>query len=370
MLESQVSFPHAAVPRRWSIGQASYAKVNSSNNSIMAPYIDSDLRVPEVSQTRRGRRRLCVAVSVVLLVLLVASVTVVGTAVGVSRSRKNAGAVGLKKGNATLASSLAPAPAPAPQSYYNALAPIPGTVDNLVLDQLCSSTMYPQLCSEIFHAIPGAQKGDLQQWTVMVMQMSEQAVNESVSLALQMSHLRENHGSVALEQCIEVLMDSLDQINSSMYLVADMELHPSPATESDVQTYMSAAMTDIDTCQQGVSDVGGWSGSAELCGPRADHINQLLSISLTFVNVLGNSEFGSGHNRRLLTVLLPLHSERHREATSNTQAVSRGSTFGGRRGLHSGNSNLGLHNRNELSTYQSPQLQTWTNPMEATAWKL
>jgi hypothetical protein len=183
----------------------------------------------------------------------------------------------------------------------------------------------------------------------MVMQMSEQAVNESVSLALQMSHLRENHGSVALEQCIEVLMDSLDQINSSMYLVVDMELHPSPATESDVQTYMSAAMTDIDTCQQGVSDVGGWSGSAELCGSRADHINQLLSISLTFVNVLGNSEFGSGHNRRLLTVLLPPQSELHREAASNTRAVSRRSTFGGRRGLHSWNSTLGLHDLNELS---------------------
>lgn len=156
---------------------------------------------------------------------------------------------------------------------------------------------YPTLCTSLFASNPHAQKVDIQQWAIIAMQSAESAVNESYSLIVNME--KGNSGNSAYMTCQQVMADSLDQVNTSMYLVADMDPSSPGTTLADVQTYMSAAMTDQDTCQQGISEVGGWPGSDSISGARADHVNSLLSISLTFVNALQTS---GNHHRRLLVL--------------------------------------------------------------------
>lgn len=136
----------------------------------------------------------------------------------------------------------------------------------------------------------------------MTMEAANTAVNESYTLTKSMQ--KANYGNDALIQCLEVFADSLDQLNTSMYLVADMNLHAPGTTGVDVQTFMSAAMTDQDTCLQGISEVGGWPGSDLISGARADHVNALLSISLSFVDALTKSLIDPNHHRRLLEIEL------------------------------------------------------------------
>jgi pectinesterase inhibitor-like protein len=121
-------------------------------------------------------------------------------------------------------------------------------------------------------------------------------VNESLTLALQMQSRQD--GNMALEQCIDLERDSLDRLNATMFLVAEMNLRSPEKT--DALTYMSAVMTNEDTCQDGINEVGGWQGSDKLTGAIHHQIAELLDISLSFTNSLATSELDAGHHRRLL----------------------------------------------------------------------
>jgi hypothetical protein len=63
-------------------------------------------------------------------------------------------------------------------------------------------------------------------------------VNESLTLALQMQSRQD--GNMALEQCIDLERDSLDRLNATMFLVAEMNLRSPEKT--DALTYMSAVI--------------------------------------------------------------------------------------------------------------------------------
>ncbi|CAK9230077.1 unnamed protein product [Sphagnum troendelagicum] len=169
----------------------------------------------------------------------------------------------------------------------------------LSLEDFCDVTAYPDTCYKTFAAIPNAEKGDLQQWTILAINASAQAVNESLTLALQMQSRQD--GNMALEQCIDLERDSLDRLNATMFLVAEMNLRSPEKT--DALTYMSAVMTNEDTCQDGINEVGGWQGSDKLTGAIHHQIAELLDISLSFTNSLATSELDADHHRRLLQIL-------------------------------------------------------------------
>ncbi len=63
-------------------------------------------------------------------------------------------------------------------------------------------------------------------------------MNESLTLALQMQSRQD--GNMALEQCIDLERDSLDRLNATMFLVAEMNLRSPEKT--DALTYMSAVI--------------------------------------------------------------------------------------------------------------------------------
>jgi len=132
----------------------------------------------------------------------------------------------------------------------------------------------------------------------MTMEAAEQALNESFTLA--MSLKAENYENVALEQCIEVFSEALVLVNESMYVIADMDVHNPGASAADVQVSLNAAMTDHDTCQDGIDDVGPFPGSDQITGEQARHVDTLLSISLTFFNELIATSEDPNHNRRRL----------------------------------------------------------------------
>lgn len=132
----------------------------------------------------------------------------------------------------------------------------------------------------------------------MAMEAAAHALNESYVLAQGIK--KKTEGNAALQQCIDVFADALEEVNTSMSLVAAMDIHKPGSTGADVQTFMSAAMTDQDTCQEGIDEVGPFPGSDQITGKQAKHVDTLLSIALTFVNHLTTSSIDPDHHRRLL----------------------------------------------------------------------
>lgn len=184
-----------------------------------------------------------------------------------------------------------PLPAFAPSPYFSAYPPIR-------FETICNTTIDPAVCLKVFAGNPNSNKVDLQQWTMMTMEAAEQALNESYVLALGLTD--ENPGNVALQQCIDVFSMALDEVTSSEYIVAEIDVHnPGPAA-TDAAMSLTAASTDHDTCQEGIDDAGPFKGSDQITGDRANHVDTLLSIALTFVDELSSGD--STHHRRLLSV--------------------------------------------------------------------
>lgn len=163
---------------------------------------------------------------------------------------------------------------------------------------LFSSTRDPAVCLNLFASNSNASKVDFQQWTIMTMEAAEQALNESYALAMNLKEA--NYENVALEQCIDVFSEALVLVNESMYVLADMDVHNPGTPASDIREALNAAMTDHDTCQAGIDDVGPFPGSDQITGEQARHVDTLLSISLTFFNELIPPADDPFHHRRLL----------------------------------------------------------------------
>lgn len=155
-------------------------------------------------------------------------------------------------------------------------------------------------CLNMIRSSPNSYRGDLKQWTVTAMKAAGHALNESYILAQGME--KKNKGNVALQQCIDVFADALDNVNTSMNLVASMDVHNPGTDGDDVQTFMSAAMTNYDTCKEGIEDVGSFPGSDEITGQQAKHVDTMLSIALTFVNHLMTPAMDRNRHRRLLHI--------------------------------------------------------------------
>lgn len=148
----------------------------------------------------------------------------------------------------------------------------------------------------MFRSYPNSNKAlNLQQLTETAMEAAEHALNESYMRA-QAIKMR-SPGNAALEQCVDVFADALDDVKTSLSLVAAMDDHNPGTSGADVQTFMSAAMTNQDTCQEGIDEVGPFPGSDQITGAQAKNVDTMLSIALTFVNHLTTEP---DHHRRLL----------------------------------------------------------------------
>lgn len=163
-------------------------------------------------------------------------------------------------------------------------------------------TRDPAVCLNLFASNPNSSKVDFQQWTIMTMEVAEQALNESLTLAINLKET--NYENVALEQCIDVFSEALVLVNQSTYVLADMDVEYPGTTGADIREALNAAMTNHDTCQDGINDIGAFPGSEQITGEQARRVNTYLSIALTFFNeLIAPSEDtipDDPHNRRRL----------------------------------------------------------------------
>ncbi|RDY06244.1 hypothetical protein CR513_09815, partial [Mucuna pruriens] len=135
----------------------------------------------------------------------------------------------------------------------------------------CSSTSYPRLCysSLVKHA-------DLIQTNRVV--LTGTALNVTLastkSTSAMMSTLAKSQGLnprevAAMKDCVEELGDSVDELRRSI----DEMNHLRPSNFDDVQTWVSAALTDESTCTDGFqeTDIGGADSNIKntIRGPSA-----------------------------------------------------------------------------------------------------
>ncbi|XP_051145245.1 21 kDa protein-like [Andrographis paniculata] len=178
-----------------------------------------------------------------------------------------------------------------PEPPSAAPAPAPGTTARAsdYIRTSCETTLYPELCYRSLFGYANAVQKD-------PARLARVAVGVSLSRARHMADYLANisgaaeyggdgRASAAVHDCFSVFGDAVEQIRGSLKKMRRLngtgeELR---FQMSDVQTWMSAALTNEDTCTDGFEDVEDGPLKTDVCD-RTVKVKEVTSNALALVN--------------------------------------------------------------------------------------
>ncbi|XP_058181739.1 probable pectinesterase/pectinesterase inhibitor 34 [Rhododendron vialii] len=120
----------------------------------------------------------------------------------------------------------------------------------IAISRTCSKTRYPTLCVDSLLGFPGAVTAGERDLVHISVNVTLHRFGKALYLSSEISNVAMNpHVRSAYLDCIELLDDSVDQLARSL---------TTPESTQDVLTWLSAALTNQDTCTEGLADVRGY----------------------------------------------------------------------------------------------------------------
>jgi pectinesterase inhibitor-like protein len=157
----------------------------------------------------------------------------------------------------------------------------------------CNSTAYPTLCfnSLSIHAISIQTSPKILAHTALNV-----TLNEAKSTSTAMSEISKRKGLnqseiSAVKDCVEEVIDSVSELRISVHEMTKLKEHSADFKFmiSNIQTWVSAALTDEDTCTDGFARAGMNGKTRNEVRGRIVNIAQLTSIGLALVHTYASS---------------------------------------------------------------------------------
>ncbi|KAK2988635.1 hypothetical protein RJ640_002104 [Escallonia rubra] len=177
------------------------------------------------------------------------------------------------------------------------------------MSRACSKTRYPSLCLDSLLDFPGALTASDSDLVHISVNMTLQRFGKALYVTSEIGYLQmDTRARSAYDDCLELLDDSVNQLARSLTSVGPSPESPGGSTQ-DVLTWLSAALTNQDTCTDGMSEVNGAVKDQMLT--RLKDLSELVSNCLAIYSASsGNGDFSGVpiQNRRRLMDVSP---ERH-----------------------------------------------------------
>ncbi|KAL8050766.1 hypothetical protein ABFX02_06G101700 [Erythranthe guttata] len=182
------------------------------------------------------------------------------------------------------------------------------------MSRACSRTRYPTLCVNSLLDFPGALAASDKDLVHISVNMTLQKIGRALSFAAEINNLdMDPHVRSAYDDCLELLDHSVDQFSRSLTSVAPGG-EPAGSTQ-DVITWLSAALTNQDTCTEGFDELNG--DVKNQMSDRLKDLSELVSNSLAIYAAAdgGGDDFSNIpiQNRRRRRLLTSSSSSRRRE---------------------------------------------------------
>ncbi|KAK6158019.1 hypothetical protein DH2020_005333 [Rehmannia glutinosa] len=172
-------------------------------------------------------------------------------------------------------------------TYYASCLPITPNSTSDYIKTSCQTTLYPKLCNKYLtkYAIKIKADPKLLATTALLV-----AFNTTCSTSETLRNLSTNRAALkpseteAVAECVEVVSDSVYELQRSMKELNDSCNNKGPKFDiqmNDVLTWVSAALTDDDTCMDDFMTKG---EMRSLVRGLVLRIARLTSIALAFVN--------------------------------------------------------------------------------------
>ncbi|KAL1532029.1 putative pectinesterase/pectinesterase inhibitor 34 [Salvia divinorum] len=170
------------------------------------------------------------------------------------------------------------------------------------VSQACGSTRYPNLCVRSLLDFPGAATASGKDLVHISVNMTLRKFGRALYSAAEISSLKMNPlVRSAYDGCLELLDDSVNLLSRSLTTVApgDGGSGGGGGSTQDVLTWLSASLTNQDTCADGFSELNGYVKNQMT--DRLKDLSELVSNCLAIYSAASGDEDFSGipiQNRR------------------------------------------------------------------------
>ncbi|KAK9292194.1 hypothetical protein L1049_020156 [Liquidambar formosana] len=173
------------------------------------------------------------------------------------------------------------------------------------ISRTCSKTRFPTLCVNSLLDFPGSLSASDSDLVHISFNMTLQHFGKALYTSSEISNLQmDTRVRSAYEDCLELLEESVDALSRSLISVSPSSpggnKQPVGSTQ-DVITWLSAAMTNHDTCTDGFSEVSGYV--KDQMAQRLKDLSELVSNCLAIYSASGGDDFSGvpiQNRRRLL----------------------------------------------------------------------
>ncbi|KAF3787416.1 hypothetical protein EJ110_NYTH14916 [Nymphaea thermarum] len=154
----------------------------------------------------------------------------------------------------------------------------------------CNVTEYPDLCFTKFSSWPSTVK---RSWTGLARAAISVTVTETKNVSRYILGLKNvgltGTASMALVDCIECFGDALDNLYKSLFQIRVLENDNFKFQVSNMQTWLSAAMSSEGTCLDGLNDSNG-TALVQGLNTAIGCLSKVTSIALALVNSLNSTD--------------------------------------------------------------------------------
>ena len=127
------------------------------------------------------------------------------------------------------------------------------------ISHACSRTRFPALCVDSLLNFPGSLTAGEHDLVHISMNITLQHFGKALYVTSGISNLQmDTRVRAAYEDCLELLEESVEQLSKSLTSVAGGGDGQPAGSTQDVLTWLSAAMTNQDTCTEGFDEVSGF----------------------------------------------------------------------------------------------------------------
>ncbi|XP_028781925.1 pectinesterase inhibitor 6-like [Neltuma alba] len=157
----------------------------------------------------------------------------------------------------------------------------------------CSVTMYPDLCIHSLASFSNTARGSPSKWARAGVSVTITEVKNVQAHLAKLKRYRRLRGRsrAALSDCIETFADALDELHRSLGVLRRLSRSTFSDQMDDLNTWISAALTDEDTCLDGFE--GQKEGQIKLLQNQVLNVSYITSNALALVNKLATTGLGS-----------------------------------------------------------------------------
>ncbi|XP_076944954.1 putative pectinesterase/pectinesterase inhibitor 61 [Bidens hawaiensis] len=163
------------------------------------------------------------------------------------------------------------------------------------ISRVCSRTLYQNLCVNSFLDFPGSLSASDKDLVHISVNMTLGHVGRALYASTDFNNMEmSTRVRSAYDDCLELLEDSVDQLQQSLMTVApDGDTHaPRVGTSDDVMTWLSASLTNQDTCTDGLTD----AEEGEVKNLMKDKLKDLSELVSNTLAIYSSENAGNDYN--------------------------------------------------------------------------